>query len=126
MTECIGDRIKKVRKALNLTLEEFGKQMGFARSTLSNIENNVKNVTERMINTICSKYNVNEVWLRTGEGGDDNMFTKIDPDDRFSINLGKLSVTENKLAQNMINAIAEADPEKLAYIEEFMKKCLGL
>lgn len=126
MTECIGDRIKKVRKTLNLTLEEFGKQMGFARSTLSNIENNVKNVTERMINTICSKYNVNEVWLRTGEGGDDNMFTKIDPDDRFSINLGKLSVTENKLAQNMINAIAEADPEKLAYIEEFMKKCLGL
>ena len=54
------------------------------------------------------------------------MFTKVNEEDRFSINLGKLSRTENQMARNMLNAIAEADPEKLKHIEEFMKACLGI
>ena len=54
------------------------------------------------------------------------MFAKLNEDDRFSINLGKLSQTENQMAKNMLNAIAEASPEKLKHIEEFMKSCLGL
>ena len=54
------------------------------------------------------------------------MFAKLDEDDRFSINLGKLSTTENQLAKNMLNAIAESSPERLKHIEEFMKACLGL
>ena len=54
------------------------------------------------------------------------MFTKLSDDDRYSINLGKLSITENQLAKNMLNAIAEASPEKLKHIEEFMKACLGI
>lgn len=54
------------------------------------------------------------------------MFTKMDEDDRYSINLGKLSKTENQMARNMLNAIAEASPEKLKHIEEFMKACLGI
>ena len=119
-------RIKELRKSLNLTQEEFSSKIGLSRNFITQLEIGTKKPSDRTISDICREFNVNEVWLRTGEGGDDNMFTKIDPDDRFSINLGKLSVTENKLAQNMINAIAEADPEKLAYIEEFMKKCLGL
>ena len=54
------------------------------------------------------------------------MFTKVNEDDRYSLNLGKLSVTENQIARNMLNAIAEASPEKLQHIEEFMKACLGI
>lgn len=54
------------------------------------------------------------------------MFTRISENDRFSLNLGKLSTTQNKMLINMVNSIAEASPEKLRYIEEFMKDCLGL
>lgn len=56
--------------------------------------------------------NVNEVWLRTGEGGDDNMFTKVSEDDKYSLNLGKLSVTENDFIKKRVNLLAETDPEK--------------
>ena len=82
--------------------------------------------SDAVISLICKEFSVNEAWLRTGEGGDDNMFTKINEDDRYSINLGKLSKTENQMAKNMLNAIAEASPEKLKHIEEFMKECLGI
>lgn len=93
---------------------------------MSSIENGRNALTEGNIISICREFGVNEVWLRTGEGGDENMFAKLDEDDRFSINLGKLSTTENQLAKNMLNAIAESSPERLKHIEEFMKACLGL
>ena len=121
-----GERVKAVRKSLGLTLEKFGDKIGLKKNSVSQIENGRNDLTEANTKAICREFNVNEVWLRTGEGGDDNMFTKVSEDDRFSLNLGKLSKSENEIARNMLNAIAEADPEKLKIIEDFMKACLGL
>lgn len=120
------DRIKTLRKSLKLTQEEFGEKIGVARNSVASYEIGRRMPTNAVINSICREFGVNEVWLRTGEGGDENMFMQITEDDRFSLSLGKLSVTDNKFAKNMLNAIAEASPEKLKYIEEFMKECLGL
>lgn len=119
-------RVRQVRKKLDLTMEKFGDRLGVTRTAISNIEAGNRGVTEQMVRSICREFGVNEVWLRTGEGGDDNMFTRLDEEDRFSLNLGKLTMTENQIARNMLNAIAEASPEKLKHIEEFMKACLGI
>ena len=54
------------------------------------------------------------------------MFTQLDPADRYSINLGSLTSSENKFVQNAINYLAEAEPEKLEVLEEFMKACIGI
>ena len=121
-----GERVKAVLKSLGLTLEKFGDKIGLKKNSVSQIENGRNDLTEANTKAICREFNVNEVWLRTGEGGDDNMFTKVSEDDRFSLNLGKLSESDNEFAKNMLNAIAEADPEKLKIIEDFMKACLGL
>lgn len=122
----LKDRIKTLRKSLKLTQEEFGEKIGVARNSVASYEIGRRMPTNAVINSICREFGVNEVWLRTGEGGDENMFMQITEDDRFSLSLGKLSVTDNEFAKNMLNAIAEASPEKLKYIEEFMKECLGL
>lgn len=121
-----GKRVKAIRKELNMTLEQFGEKLGVTKTAISYVENNKRNLTEQMLLSICREFGVNEIWLRTGEGDVENMFTKLSDDDRYSINLGKLSITENQLAKNMLNAIAEASPEKLKHIEEFMKACLGI
>ena len=120
------DRVKLIRKKLGMTQEEFSKKLGLARNSIANYEIGRREPTTAIITSICREFGVNEVWLRTGEGGEENMFTKISDDDRYSLNLGKLSVTENQIAKNMWNAIAEASPEKLKHIEEFMKACLGI
>lgn len=121
-----GERVKSVRKKKELTLEKFGERLGVTKTAISYVESNKRNLTEQMFKSICREFGVNEIWLRTGEGGDDNMFTKVSKDDRFSLNLGKLSQSDNEFAKNMLNAIAETDPEKLKIIEDFMKTCLGL
>lgn len=123
----IGERLNYLReKKLEISQEDLGNKIGVSRFSISNYESGKRNLTDRVITDICREFGVNEVWLRTGEGGDENMFTKVNDDDRFSLNLGKLSVTENQIARNMLNAIAEASPEKLQHIEEFMKACLGI
>lgn len=122
----IKDRIKKIRKKLNLTQEEFSKRMGTSRNNIAGYEIGRREPSNAVISLICKEFGVNEAWLRTGEGGDENIFADVDNDDRYSLNLGKLGATENKMVKNMVNAIAEASPEKLKYIEEFMKNCLGL
>lgn len=121
-----GERVNAVRRTKEMTMEQFGERIGIQKSAISKIEKDKVNLSDQTVKSICREFGVNEVWLRTGEGGDKNMFTKVSDDDRFSLNLGKLSKSENEIARNMLNAIAEADPEKLKIIEDFMKACLGL
>lgn len=64
----MNERIKEIRKALSLTLEEFGKELGVTRSAIGHIENGIRNITEQMILSICREFNVNEEWLRYGNG----------------------------------------------------------
>lgn len=122
----MNKRIKKIREELGLTQQQFANRLGIKRGAIANYEIGRNSPIDAVISLICREFGVNEVWLRTGEGGDDNMFTKLDEEDRFSLNLGKLTMTENQIARNMLNAIAEASPEKLKHIEEFMKACLGI
>lgn len=80
----MNERIFELRKSLNLTQEDFGKAIGMAGSTISDIEKNRCPVTEKTIIAVCSKFNVNEDWLRSGNG---NMFQILDKkhDEFFSI-----------------------------------------
>lgn len=122
----MDERIKALRKKLGLTQQAFADRLKIARGNIAAYEVGKNAPSDAVISLICKEFHVNEVWLRAGEGGEDNMFAKVNEDDRYALNLGKLSKTENQMARNMLNAIAEASPEKLKYIEEFMKECLGL
>lgn len=122
----MNNRIKEIRKTKKLSQEAFGEKLGITKSSVSLLESGKNNPSEQTIMLICKEFGVNEVWLRTGEGGDENMFTQISEDDRYSLNLGKLSVTENEFIKNGVNFLAETDPEKLKVLEEFMKDWLGI
>lgn len=69
----MNTRILELRKTLNLTATEFGKNIGLKPSSMFDIEHGNCKITERVIIAICAKYSVNEEWLRTGKG---EMFIK--------------------------------------------------
>lgn len=74
-------RIKELRKHLSLTAEEFARRIGVARSTISGIETGARIPSNQLITSICREYNVNEQWLRTGEG---TMFAESPEDERIA------------------------------------------
>ena len=73
-----GERIREVRNTLGLTLEKFGDRLGVTKVAISNIEKGNRNLTEQMTKAICREFNVDYMWLTTGDG---EMF--IDNDDDF-------------------------------------------
>jgi HTH-type transcriptional regulator / antitoxin PezA len=66
------DRIKKIRKDLDLTQQTFAEKIGTTANVLTNYETGRRNPSSSVINNMCKTFNVNEEWLRTGEG---DMFT---------------------------------------------------
>ena len=117
----MNERIKQLRKELGLTLEKFGERIGLRKSSLSQIENGVHGVTEQLIKSICREFNVNENWLRTGEG---EMFVQKTLDDEIAsfiqtIQLEKDDSFKKKFIK-MLSSLDEADWTKL---EPMFKLC---
>ena len=67
------DRIKMVRKAVGLTQQAFADKLGIKQNTVALYEMGRSGVSDGIITSICREFNVNETWLRTGEG---EMFRK--------------------------------------------------
>lgn len=62
------ERLKKLRKALDLTQQEFADRIGISRGNIATYETREGSPGNSVINLICREFNVSETWLRTGEG----------------------------------------------------------
>ena len=62
------DRIRKVRKSLDLTQRGFAERIGMKSNTIATYEMGRAVPSDAAINNICKEFDVNETWLRTGEG----------------------------------------------------------
>jgi transcriptional regulator with XRE-family HTH domain len=64
----INQRVKLLRKELNLTQGEFAKIISVSASLITYIEQGKRTVNDRHIRLICDSFDVNPQWLKTGEG----------------------------------------------------------
>jgi transcriptional regulator with XRE-family HTH domain len=73
----VNERIKVVRKTLNLSQIIFSRGIYLSNGYYADIELGNKRANDRIIELISTKYGVNRRWLETGEG---KMFDKAPPD----------------------------------------------
>ena len=64
----IGERLKALRKELDITQQKFAEKIGTTQNNIANYEIGRRNPSAAAINNICKTFNVNEDWLRSGEG----------------------------------------------------------
>lgn len=110
----MNERVKELRQALYLSGEKFGEAIGVKRSAISDIETGRNNLTEQMIKSICLAYNVNENWLRTGEG---SMFNRTK--ESFLAELQK-QFSLSDLQVNLIKTYIELSDKDRASIDKFI------
>lgn len=115
-----GRRVRELRKELQLTLEKFGKPLGVGKTAISKIENGERGLTDQMILAICREYNVDENWLRTGEG---EMFKKLNRQQE----LAQLTATlfkeeEDSFKSRLIMALAQLNEKEWELLEEIAEK----
>lgn len=115
-----GKRIKKVRRAVELTQQEFGKRIGIKSNSISLIESGSRNASEQVVLSVCREFDVNEEWLRTGEG---EMFLPKSRTDEISAFVGNILKGNPDFRQKFISVLARMTPDEWQILE---KKALEL
>ena len=64
----MNERMKKLRKALGLTQQEFADKIGIVRGNIATYETGKSKPGDAVVSLICREFNVNDEWLRTGNG----------------------------------------------------------
>ena len=72
MTNELGERLIKLRTALDITQEEFARRIRVSKGYISSLEISKRELNPRLIKLISDTFNVNERWFQTGKG---KMFT---------------------------------------------------
>lgn len=112
-----NERIKEVRKSLGLTLEKFGERIGLKKSAVSLIENGKNSVTDANVKAICREFNVDYIWLTTGEG---EMF--VESDDDFLEKIDRIMLGEDDIRKNLFKFMINLDEDDLTALERILDK----
>lgn len=113
----MNERMKELRKAMGKSQEEFGKILGITKSGVSDIESGRRNVTEQHIIMLRNE-NVNEDWLRTGNG---EMFIPETKDKQISKMLADvLKCEDSDFKKRLIVALSKMNDTGWNALEKFI------
>lgn len=119
----MNERLKKLRKSLDLTQQKFADIVGVKQNTVAQYEMGRNEPIDSVISLICREFNVNEEWLRTGNG---EMFIQIDKDDELMMWAGRLLLNESdsfkKRFVGVLSTLTESDWDTLKKIAEALHK----
>nr|DAG34275.1 MAG TPA: hypothetical protein [Bacteriophage sp.] len=114
----MNERIKDLRKSLGLTQLEFGEQVGVKANTIGNYEIGLRTPSDAVIRAICREFNVNENWLRTGEG---EMFNP--QDEKLAAFVGSLVADDSDpFKRRMVELLADLTPEEWKLLEKMAER----
>lgn len=113
-----GERVKEVRKSLDLTLEKFGERLGVTKVAISNIENGNRSLTDQMQKSICREFNISEDWLRDGTG---DMFVDLSRDLQLARFFGEVQIDEG-FKKRFISSLSTMTVDEWAFIERKMRE----
>lgn len=114
----IGERIRILRKQLGLTQTEFAEKICITQSHLASNETGKRQVTDRTIQLVCNEFDVNEQWLRTGEG---DMFQKVSPDEEFARIMMEVQISNDPIIRRIISTYWKLTPEEKAGVQKMVQ-----
>lgn len=130
MVTHLKDRLKKLRKELDLTQQAFANKIGMKQNTIAQYEMGRTTPSDAIVFSICREFNVNENWLRTGEG---EMFEQMTEQQKILKYTALLLNDKDSVVANAIQTLivtyeqlddtSKATLEKIAmqYIENLKK-----
>jgi transcriptional regulator with XRE-family HTH domain len=114
----MNERLKELRKMLNISQEELGTRLGVTRAAISRLESGERNITEQMILSIIREFNVTEKWFRSGEG---EMFIQLPPEDEYVRAAAEISKDDDeKIIQQIIIEYWKLNPDAKKHVKEYI------
>ena len=116
----MNQRIKQLRRSLDLTQQDFAERIGLKQNSIALIESGKRNISNQAVLSICREFNVNETWLRTGEG---EMFNALSRDEQIAYRLGAMLAGQGDTIQKrLIAALSDLDESEWSAVEAFAWK----
>ena len=115
----MNERIKKLRKTLDLTQREFGERIGVKGNTIAQYELGRNEPIDAVISLICREYGVSEEWLKNRSG---EMFEEIPEDDVYSRAAAEALKNDDALAIEGMKLYYSLSPEARKAAEEYILK----
>lgn len=113
------DRIRTVRQQKGLSQGEFAERLNLSRNFISLVENGSRDASDRTVADICRLFDVNEDWLRTGNG---EMFVPKDKEREIAEFLAAVaSDRENSVRRQLIRIMARLPEDTWETIEQILK-----
>ena len=113
----MNERIKQIRKLSNLTQQEFADKIKVKRNTVATYEMGRSIPSDSAIALICREFNVNENWLRNGEGP-----IYKEHDGSFTEMLSDIDDSDDDFIKNIIKIYMELDEDSKAALKKVAKK----
>ena len=119
-----GDRLKELRKELKLSQDEFAKKLNIGRSSIANYESGAREPISSVIALICKTWNVNESWLRNGEG---KMFVEVSRNDELQKLIeNSLKDEDGEIKRRFATAILKLDHKQIEACTKWIKETFDL
>ncbi len=113
----MNERMKELRKAMNLSQEKFGELLGITKSGVSDIESGRRKVTDQHV-IMLGTNGVNGEWLRTGKG---SMFIPKSKDEEIAEMLADIQKSgEDSFRHRLVSALARLDDDGWDKLEELI------
>ena len=116
----INERIKELRKALDLSQTEFGEALHVSRGVINNIDRSLVEPKPLFLDSIITTFNVNPGWLLDGNG---EMFRELSRNEKVAAFIGEALADErDNFRLSMIELLADLEPEDWAYLEKLARR----
>ena len=116
----MNERIKKLRKDLKLTQQEFADALNIKRGAVANYEIGRNAPIDAVVSLICKTFNVNEEWLRSGAG---DMFLELPEEDEEAAYVSELLEDSDndlyKLIKEIMHTYHDLTPKSKEVIRDF-------
>ena len=120
----IWERIEILRKDLSMSRRVFGEKLGVSESVIVNIEyDRLKrpDQKESLYKLICKEFNVNEEWLRTGNG---EMFIQLTRDQLITDFAADLIMENDTFKKRLVEALAKLDESEWDVLEKLAESLI--
>ena len=118
----LNTRIREIRTSQKLRQDDFAEKLGLTKNFISLIETGGREPSDRTISDICRIFNVNEAWLRTGEG---EMYVPVTRNQEIIEFANRIMADEDEsFRKRFATALAKARPEFWDELEIFLNEMI--
>ena len=119
----MNERIKLLRKALELNQTDFGARIGVKQGTVAAYESGARVPLDSVVVSICREFGVSESWLRSGEG---EMFLQLSREEEITkFCMSIIRNPDSEFQRQFVSVLARLEPPQWQLLSDMADKLLA-